>query len=269
MSGGGGSTTVQESPETRSAARASTDLYKQLGNISREQWDAFKGTTLPLINQVTSEAERAGTPGAIAERVSGAGTDVDQAYDQAGGSLRRSLGRYGLTPGSGRFAAASGTLARGRAADKAGAMTLAGRGAREDATRLRMAAAGMGGGLASSASSGLSAAGGGLSGIHRSYMSRDISNAQSAAQRNAAMWGGLGQLGGAAIGAFALSDPEVKTDVEEIGELESGLKVYKYRFLGEPDPEVGVMADEVEEVRPDAVVRVGGLRRVNYGRLAA
>lgn len=71
-------------------------------------------------------------------------------------------------------------------------------------------------------------------------------------------------LGGLA-GLFSLSDKDAKTDIKKVG----GLYEYRYKGEGKGAPKrIGVMAQEVEKVRPDAV-RKGrdGLRRVNYGAL--
>lgn len=79
-----------------------------------------------------------------------------------------------------------------------------------------------------------------------------------------AILGGLGSL-------FSLSDRNAKKDVEEVGELK-GHKLYEYRYKGEKggNKHLGVMAQEVEKKRPDAVMMGDdGLRRVNYGKLFA
>ena len=79
--------------------------------------------------------------------------------------------------------------------------------------------------------------------------------------------GGLGQ----AIGAFlAFSDPRLKTDVEKIGEEPDGLGVFRFRYKWASRPTVGVMADEVERLRPWALgPLIGGFRTVRYDLLEA
>lgn len=63
-----------------------------------------------------------------------------------------------------------------------------------------------------------------------------------------------------------LSDRRVKTDIERVGTLDSGLPVYLYRFKGSKLPQMGVMADEVERVAPHAVHvdPFTRLKRVDY-----
>jgi len=85
-------------------------------------------------------------------------------------------------------------------------------------------------------------------------------------QRNGIL-GGLFGLGGKLIG---LSDERAKTDIKKVGELE-GHKLYSFKYKkgkGDGKHHVGVMAQEVEKKRPDAVSkRPDGLREVNYGKL--
>lgn len=84
-----------------------------------------------------------------------------------------------------------------------------------------------------------------------------------------------GQLLGQFLGMFEkipLSDRRAKKNIEKVGKLK-GHNLYEYRYKGEPGggpKHLGVMAQEVEKTRPDAVCRgPDGLRRVDYGRLFA
>ena len=85
------------------------------------------------------------------------------------------------------------------------------------------------------------------------------------ASNNATM-GALGSLG--AAGLFMLSDRRAKKDIERVGELDSGLPIYRYKYKGSETPQIGVMAQEAEEVFPEAVFSLGGLKHVNYGALS-
>ena len=108
------------------------------------------------------------------------------------------------------------------------------------------------------------------------YRSADIAqrNYQAEMQANAATTGGLFGLGSAAIGAlgkaggagglFALSDRRAKTDITFAGTLRNGLPVYVYRYRGDDEPQLGLMADEVEALHPEAVREIGGFKHVNY-----
>ena len=64
------------------------------------------------------------------------------------------------------------------------------------------------------------------------------------------------------------SDIRLKRDIAQIGRLDNGLGLYRYRYLWSDTVYVGVMAQEVALIRPDAVVHgLDGYLRVNYGRL--
>jgi hypothetical protein len=99
-------------------------------------------------------------------------------------------------------------------------------------------------------------------------------NAQQAAQQglNAGLMGLGGTLGAAAI----MSDIRTKEHIKVIGLLPNGLPVYEYEYKSEWKDEaghgkfIGVMAQEVELVQPQAVItRPDGYKMVNYGALNA
>ena len=97
-------------------------------------------------------------------------------------------------------------------------------------------------------------------------------NAQQAAQQglNSGLMGLGGTLGAAAI----MSDIRTKEHIKAIGWLPNGLSVYEYEYKSEWKDEagygkfIGVMAQEVEMVKPEAVfTRPDGYKMVNYGVL--
>jgi hypothetical protein len=74
----------------------------------------------------------------------------------------------------------------------------------------------------------------------------------------------LGQLGA----GLAMSDPRLKYDVILLGELESGLPYYSFKYIGEDERHVGVMADEVAVIQPDALgPEVDGFMSVDYDKI--
>jgi hypothetical protein len=79
-----------------------------------------------------------------------------------------------------------------------------------------------------------------------------------------AMLGGLFGLAGAGIQAAKFSDARVKTDIARVGTLDNGLPVYAYRYAWGGPVEIGVMAQDVEQFRPEAVSLVGGIKAVDY-----
>jgi hypothetical protein len=65
-----------------------------------------------------------------------------------------------------------------------------------------------------------------------------------------------------------VSDARLKHDITPVGELASGLGLYRYRYLWSDTVHVGVMAQEVAAVVPEAVQRgADGYLRVDYSRL--
>lgn len=89
-------------------------------------------------------------------------------------------------------------------------------------------------------------------------------NAANAA--NSSFANGLFGLGSAAIGAF--SDRRLKTDIRRVGKTEGGLPIYTYRFKSGGPVQMGVMAQDVEQVTPAAVHSVNGWKTVDYRMVA-
>ena len=77
--------------------------------------------------------------------------------------------------------------------------------------------------------------------------------------------GGGGRGGG---GGGRRSDIALKHDISLIGHLDNGLGFYRFSYNGSDKAYVGVMAQEVQTVRPDAVIRGrDGYLRVFYDKL--
>jgi Chaperone of endosialidase len=73
--------------------------------------------------------------------------------------------------------------------------------------------------------------------------------------------GGLSSLAGSIF-----SDSRLKEDIESVGELYDGQEVYKYRYIGSPVWQIGLMAQDVEKIIPDAVTEVGGYKALNLNK---
>lgn len=76
---------------------------------------------------------------------------------------------------------------------------------------------------------------------------------------------GIGSLLGGLGSLFAQSDRDSKKDIKKVGGL------YEYRYKDDPKgspKRIGVMAQEVQRIKPDAVVKgSNGYKQVNYGAL--
>lgn len=87
-------------------------------------------------------------------------------------------------------------------------------------------------------------------------------NAQQAGQNN--LMSGLFNLGS----AYMMSDRRLKTDIKLVGKLDNGLNVYQYRYKSGGPTQIGLMADEVEKVSPDAVAtHESGYKMVDYSKV--
>ena len=73
-------------------------------------------------------------------------------------------------------------------------------------------------------------------------------------------------LGSAGQAAAFISDRRAKQDIERVGTLPNGLGVYTFRYIwDDPKTYIGVMAQEVLNVMPEAVSRIGDYLAVDYG----
>ena len=79
-----------------------------------------------------------------------------------------------------------------------------------------------------------------------------------------------GGLGTAAIGTALLmgkSDIRLKTDIKRVGQTDSGIPIYTFRYKSGGPIVMGVMAQDVEKVMPEAVGEIDGFKAVDYGRI--
>ena len=89
--------------------------------------------------------------------------------------------------------------------------------------------------------------------------------AQASQASMASLLGGLGSAG-----MTFLSDRRLKTDARKVGKLDNGLDVWLFRYKGDSRFQIGVMADEVADVHPEAVADTPlGFKMVDYERAVA
>lgn len=122
-----------------------------------------------------------------------------------------------------------------------------------------------------------------IAGLTQQGFQNQQQNYQQQMQQQNAMVGGLFGLGSSALmGGFnpfdalgglgksmAKSDRNLKKDITAIGSL-GGHNIYTFRYKTEAENEplhVGVMAQEVERTRPDAVIDMADGKTVDYGKL--
>jgi hypothetical protein len=83
-------------------------------------------------------------------------------------------------------------------------------------------------------------------------------------QANQNQWNALTGLGTAALSIF--SDENLKENIEPVGKLFDGTNIYRYNYVDSLTPHIGVMAQEIERDRPEAVTEIGGFKAVNYAK---
>jgi len=72
----------------------------------------------------------------------------------------------------------------------------------------------------------------------------------------------------ATIAAMYFSDRRLKKDMKIVGMLPNGISIYQYRFVGQEDMHLGVIAQEVQRVIPDAVhADANGFLKVDYSKV--
>lgn len=232
--------------------------------------------------------------------------DVSQAIANQEAALGRQMGSMGIDPTSGAAISARNTSAVMNAAAEASAMNRARNAARTLGMQLTGDAANFGrGGLAAvstmgagareASAGGMGAASSALSGgieagkgvqtgynsaltgygnVMGNYTSLGNTSMQANAAVQGAAWGALGSAVGVGAGLAIKSDVRFKQNIQPVGELPSGIKLYSFEYkpefqeAGDEGTFIGVMAQEVEPVIPEAVItRADGYKLVNYSLL--
>lgn len=92
-----------------------------------------------------------------------------------------------------------------------------------------------------------------LAGAGNRSESQETSSSSSQSTGSSSQQGGIGGFLGGIIGGIAKSDRRLKKDITKIGELENGLNVYQFTYTDGVGPCIGVMADEVKNIQPEAL----------------
>lgn len=210
------------------------------------------GQDRPGAGDRPTAGERAGAGDRASDRAGS--RDRPGGSDRAGAADRAKGGGDRAKGGGERAKAAKGGGDRVKAANRGGGGN---RGGAMNVSSGRSAAAASARGRSSMASMGPRGGGGGPSFAGRG------------GGGGAAMRGGGGGGGGRGGGGGGRrSDIALKHDIVLLGRLASGLGYYRFSYLGSEKAYVGVMAQEVERVQPDAVTRGGdGYLRVYYEKL--
>lgn len=84
--------------------------------------------------------------------------------------------------------------------------------------------------------------------------------------------GAAGAAAGAGTGtgsaAIMACDMRFKTDINQVGLLDNGLPIYTFRYKSDPEKlHLNVMAQDVEQVKPEAVIEIDGFKYVDMEKL--
>jgi hypothetical protein len=288
------------SPLARRAADQQFAAQGEQMGMAREDRERYLSTFVPVEEGLVRRAQEFDT-GAYRERLaSQAAADAARAFDSTQAQTARGMSRMGVAPGSGASMAQMNQNALGLASMRAGAMT----GSRlqsegEGMNRLYNAAAlgrglpgqtlGAYGGAIGAGSAGLqtsmapgtqymqgmgqgaSTIGSGLQMQNQGLSSILGNQANLYGQKMGAQSQMLGTALGVGAGiALQPSDRRLKENIELVGRDErTMLPLYEFEYKGGDGRRfLGVMADDVEKVFPEAVIEMSnGYKAVDYDLL--
>jgi hypothetical protein len=100
-------------------------------------------------------------------------------------------------------------------------------------------------------------------------INQNFQQRQANYQTDMANWqSGIGGLFGLGAARIQASDIRLKTDIQRVGKTKGGLPIYTYRYKAGGPVQMGVMAQDVARVNPEAVEEIGGgYLGVDYGKV--
>lgn len=264
---------------------------------TQEAQDRYDRYGKPAEQRYYDMVSRYSEPAEAERQASAALGDMRTAEEGQQGAMFRSLAARGINPSSPGVTSTLGSMAVGNAAAEAGAMNRArnvartmgmtltgdaanfGRGGQSSVLAFSQAASGNAQGSFGVANGALGGANGSagvpLAGYNTAisgygsnmsnYTKLGTTDMQLQAQSDAAFGQAVGQIAGLAGTAMMMSDVRLKRNIKKIGQHSNGLGLYEFDYKWGGPRQVGVMADEVEQLFPDAVaVSPGGYKMVNY-----
>lgn len=278
---------------------------EQMGQ-ARDYYNYMRDTYRPVERGLVQDAERFNTEAYRNQLASQAAADAGRAFGVAQQQNQRAMASMGVNPNSGRFGTSNQAQANALAAQRAAAMTGARTQAEQMGYARRLDAAGLGRGLAGASAAayggatgagsaagqsaqsaglnymagmgqGASTIGSGLN-MQLSGLSNVLNNqTQTYINTNDSFLGDLGGfLGGAASAytafggkGFLPSDRRLKENLRFCTvDPKTELNLYEFNYINDERKFIGVMADEVEKVYPEAVTDTDlGFKAVNYEML--
>lgn len=276
-------------PIAQEIAGLQAGAQRQQMDQAGDYYDYMQSTFRPVEQSLVAQAQEFNTDAYRQQMAQQASTAAARAFEQSQAMTGRSLAARGVNPASGAARGADRATSLQQAAMRTQAMT----GSRQQAEQMGYArmldAAGLGRGLAGASSAAYAGAtGAGTAGMN-TYMApgnqyqAGLANAgqtygnMANMQNQAFMQGQSNEAGmiGSLIGAGATyatfaSDRRLKDNIEYVGTDDvTGLNLYEFNYISDPDTRyIGVMADEVMDYNPDAVIEQDdGYFAVDYDML--
>ena len=294
----------ENSPLLRDIATKQGLMMDQQMEQGEDYYAYLKDTYRPLEQGIVADAQNFDTDAMRNQLATKAAADSGLAFSRTQKANERAMASMGVNPNSGKFQGLGNQSALMQSANRAGVMT----GARERAQQLgyakKLDAAGLGRNLSGASTAAYGGAVNAGNSAGQNYQSAGMNNLQGMGQGSATIGSGLnmqlsglgnvlnsqtsafvnsndsmlgdigGLMGGAAsmYTAFGGSDIRLKDNVEQVGKDEkTGLNLYEFNYKWDERRFIGVMADEVQKVYPEAVSDLGGAfegyLRVDYGML--
>lgn len=79
--------------------------------------------------------------------------------------------------------------------------------------------------------------------------------------------GDLINLGGQGVAAVLACDFRIKENIKRIGTADNGLPLYLFNYKGDNKPHINVMAQDVEKVKPEAVIEINNIKHIKVKEL--
>ena len=299
---------AEQSALARSVAEQQMEAQRQQMRQAQDYYQYQQETFRPVERGLVADAQRFNTEAYREQLAAQAAAAASQAFGQTQAMSQRAMAARGVNPNSPAGVALAQQANLGLAAQRAGAMTGARQQAEQLGWARRMDVTGLGRGLAGAslgayqgATGAGQAAGGALGtaaglyggsagagsagigslmapgnqftqGMGQAGQTMGTITGQQASTYNAAMQQSdpFAQIIGTGLGIWARSDRRLKESIELVGRDErTQLPLYEFEYKGGTGRRfLGVMADDVEKVFPDAVfVMPDGFKAVNYHKL--
>lgn len=288
------------SPLMREIADMQMDAQRQQMEQGADYYNYMSTTFRPLEKSIVADAQNFNTAAYRERLATQAAADVGLAFGRTRAMNERAMASMGVNPNSGRFAGMNNASMLAQAATRAGLMSNTRTQAEQMGYARKLDAAGLGRGLPGAslgayqgATAAGSAAGNTLQSAGQNYMGNmaigsgtiasgqqmnlqglsSVLNAQTQTyiNTNDSLLGDIGGLLGGVAGVMKVwpSDRRLKENIREVGvDQRTSLTLYEFNYKDRPGTRyIGVMADEVELMYPEAVIDNDGYQAVNYGML--